>query len=141
MSKIDGNEYVCIHVAYILQKKYEIRVVKLFIEASKYGKWQQMIPFLTGNLLFESFVKLEEVEEFLTVVYQNKCSQLAELLPNYAKLICNMQKQEDVFQSFMKSKQEIYLDFMYYFSREVYQTDAETGNRMLITSHTSHTEI
>ena len=128
-----GNEYVCIHVAYILQKKYEIRVVKLFIEASKYGKWQQMIPFLTGNLLFESFVKLEEVEEFLTVVYQNKCSQLAELLPNYAKLICNMQKQEDVFQSFMKSKQEIYLDFMYYFSREVYQTDAETGNRMLIT--------
>lgn len=133
LSEINENGYVCTYVAYILQKEYEIRMIKLFIEASKFGKWQKVIPFLTDNLLFENFVKLEEVEEFLTVIYQNKCPQLTELFPNYAKLICNMQKQEDVFRNFMKNKQEFYFDFMYYFSREVYQTDIETGDRMLIT--------
>lgn len=132
MGEISNNGCVCNYVAYILQKEHGIRMVKLFIEAFKDGKDQRVIPFVEDNLLFESSVEIEETEDFLTAISQNKCRQLAVLLSDYAKLVCIMRKQEDVFRLFMKDKEEIYFDFMSYFCREVYQIDSVTGDRMLL---------
>lgn len=132
LSEISNNGCVCNYVAYILQKEHGIRMVKLFIEAFKDGKGQRVIPFVEDNLLFESSVEIEETEDFLTVINQNKCRQLEILLSDYAKLVCIMRKQEDVFRLFMKDKEEIYFDFMSYFCREVYQIDSVIGDRMLL---------
>lgn len=132
LSEISGNGYICCYVSYILQKEHGIRMVKLFTEASKCGKNQQILPFIEDNILFESLIELEEVEDFLTAIYINKCQQSENLLSDYAKLICNKQRQEDIFRYFMESKQKIYFDFMHHFCREVYQINKETGDRMLI---------
>lgn len=132
LSEISNNGCVCNYVAYILQKEHGIRMVKLFIEAFKNGKGQKIIPFVVDNLLFESSVEIDETEDFLTVIKQNKCQQLAILLSDYAKLVCIMRKQEDVFRLFMKDKEEIYFDFMSCFCREVYQIDSVIGDRMLL---------
>lgn len=132
LSKIRNNQFVCNYIAYILQKEYGISVAKLFIEASRCGREQQILPFVEDNLLFEDSIELEEVEDFLAAIHKIECQQRTTLLLYYAKLICLVQKQEDVFRSFMKYKKEIYFDFMGYFCREVYQIDSKIGDRMLI---------
>lgn len=132
LADITENKFVCNYIAYILQKDYGISMVRLFIESSQYGKEQQVLPFVEDNLLFEKFVELEEMENFLAAIQKNEGQGFANLLLNYAKLICFMQKQENVFRSFMKDKKELYFDFMSYFCREVFQMDLEMGNRMLI---------
>lgn len=132
LSEINDKGCVYNYIAYILQKEHGIRMVKLFIEAFKTGQDQQIIPFVEDNILFESSVEIEEAEGFFIAVCQNKCRQMAVLLSDYAKLVCIMHKQEDVFRLFMKGKEEFYFDFMPFFCREVYQTDSADGDRMLL---------
>nr|WP_300808188.1 hypothetical protein [uncultured Acetatifactor sp.] len=133
LGEIDEKGSVCNYIAYILQKEYGIRMIKLLIVASQCGKYQQLIPFVEDNLLFESSVELEETKAFLNVIDENKYPQMDILLSDYAKLICNMQKQEEIFRIFMIDKQEIYFKFMSCFCQKVFQIDSETGNRMLAT--------
>lgn len=132
LSEINGKGCECNYIAYILQKEHGIRMVKLFIEAFKVGKDQQIIPFVEENILFESSVEIEEAEGFFIAVCQNKCRPMEVLLSDYARLVCIMHKQEDVFRLFMKDKKEFYFDFMLYFCREVYQTNLSYGDRMLL---------
>lgn len=131
LGKIDECGCVCNYIAYILQKEHGIRMIKLLIEASKCGNYQQLLPFVEDNLLFEDSVELEEAEDFLGVINNNKYQQRDILLINYAKLICNMQKQEEIFSRFMVDKQKVYFDFMRFFCREVFKIDFEAGNIML----------
>lgn len=132
LSEMNDKGCVCNYIAYILQKEHGIRMVKLFIEAFKAGKVQKIIPFVEENILFESSVEIEEAEGFIIAVCRSKCRQMAALLSDYARLVCIMHKQEDVFRLFMKDKKEFCFNFIPYFCREVYQTDPADGDRMLL---------
>lgn len=131
LSKLGANDFVCIHIAYILQKEYGISLVELLIEIYDYNIYQKILPFVRDNLLFEESLETENVEKFLAVAYENKDQENRTLLLNLVKLIIRESKHQKVFELFLKNKKVIYLEFIHYFSFEVYRMNPKIGNEML----------
>ena len=131
LAKLDTNDFLCIHIAYILQKEYGISLVKLLIEIYDDDTYQKISPFVRYNLLFEESLEIENVEKFLAVVYENKDQENRTLLLNFVKLIIRESKHQKVFELFLKNTKVIYLEFIHYFCSEVYRMNHKIGNEML----------
>ena len=127
LAKLDTNDFLCIHIAYILQKEYRISLVKLLIEIYDDDTYQKISPFVRYNLLFEESLEIENVEKFLAVVYENKDQENRTLLLNFVKLIIRESKHQKVFELFLKNTKVIYLEFIHYFCSEVRSEERRVG--------------
>ena len=126
------QDILCQCISYILQKKYDISVVHLLIEANKKGLSKQILSYVAYNIAFEKQLIKEEVLEFLEIVYALSDDAIHHMLWSYWMLISNNKMTMVIFQDLKDVNNDIVKRFMPLVCRAAYEEDINLGDNIVI---------
>ena len=119
------------YVVYILQKEYNISVLRLLLEARKLDLSLSSISCVFSNIVFEDPIETNDIIKYLDVIcyYNNQTNHLFYM---FALFIICRQNIIDVFTAIYNKKNKQYTEFLNLFLEGIYHNSSDVGRKITI---------